>query len=403
MRPVLFILAMCLAGCGGQTGPNFHPEGRPASLSEWGLLYRQGDQLHLGAGVQSYTLNSALFSDHAAKLRTLWMPNGQSAIYSATETFDFPVGTVISKTFYYPLDAEGHVLRGDQPEANPAAITTLEVDRIRLVETRLLVHRKGGWIALPYVWNDDQQDARLVRTGYSERFTLAEDDGRLRQVDYLVPNVNQCAGCHAVNNTTRKLQPIGPTARHLNRDLFYEGHAVDGHSHNAHSAQVQHNQLEYLAEVGYLTGLPALDSVPRAAVWHDTSEPLEARARAYLDINCAHCHNPVGPADTSGLHLHASATSGPHLGICKAPIAAGPGSGGHRFGIVPGEPDASILTYRMASQQADVMMPELGRSLVHEEGLALISDWIASISGDCRVSASSALTPRHVGVLAPLH
>ena len=218
-----------------------------------------------------------------------------------------------------------------------------------------------------------------------------------------MPNVNQCAGCHAVNNTTRKLQPIGPTARHLNRELLYEGHAVHGHSHNAHSAQVQRNQLEYLAEVGYLTGLPALDSVPRAAVWHDTSEALEARARAYLDINCAHCHNPVGPADTSGLHLHASAISGPNLGICKAPIAAGPGSGGHRFGIVPGEPDASILTYRMASQQADVMMPELGRSLVHEEGLALISDWIASMSGDCRVSASSALTPRHVGVLAPLH
>jgi uncharacterized repeat protein (TIGR03806 family) len=316
---------------------------------------------------------------------------------------DFPVGTVISKTFYYPLDAEGHVLWGDQPEANPAAITTLELDRIRLVETRLLVHREGGWIALPYVWNDDQQDARLVRTGYSERFTLAEDDGRLRQVDYLVPNVNQCAGCHAVNNTTRQLQPIGPTARHLNRDLFYEGHAVDGHAHDAHAAQVQHNQLEYLAEMGYITGLPALDGVPRAAVWHDTSEPLEARARAYLDINCAHCHNPVGPADTSGLHLHASATSGPNLGICKPPIAAGPGSGGHRFGIVPGEPDASILTYRMASQQADIMMPELGRSLVHEEGLALISDWIATMPGDCRVSASSALTPRHVGVLAPLH
>ncbi len=383
MRLLALILVLCAAGCSAPTVPVFHPEGRPAALSEWGQLYREGDQLRLADGVQSYALNSPLFSDHAGKLRTLWMPADRTGNYSSTEIMAFPVGTVISKTFYYPLDAQGRVLRGDQPMSDPIALTALDVDRVRLVETRLLVHRKTGWEALPYVWNDDQMDARLVRTGYSETFTLADAGGRLRQIDYLVPNVNQCQGCHAVNNTTRMLQPIGPTARQLNRDLIYA----------SKSSTAKSNQLTRLAHAGYLAGLPAPDEIPRAAAWHDANEPLEARARAYLDINCAHCHNPVGPADTSGLHLHWAAEVGPNLGLCKPPIAAGPGSGGHRFAIVPGSPDTSIISYRMASQQADVMMPELGRSLVHEEGVALIRDWIASLAGDCGLNGLSALGP----------
>ena len=31
----------------------------------------------------------------------------------------------------------------------------------------------------------------------------------------------------------------------------------------------------------------------------------------------------------------------------------------------------------------DVRMPEIGRSLVHEEGVALIREWINSLSGEC--------------------
>jgi hypothetical protein len=45
--------------------------------------------------------------------------------------------------------------------------------------------------------------------------------------------------------------------------------------------------------------------------------------------------------------------------------------------IAPGRPEASILVHRMASTEPGVMMPELGRSLVHEEGLALVRDYIA--------------------------
>jgi hypothetical protein len=55
--------------------------------------------------VLPYDLNTPLFTDYAHKLRTVWMPKGQSAVYNAENTFDFPVGTIISKTFYYPKGA----------------------------------------------------------------------------------------------------------------------------------------------------------------------------------------------------------------------------------------------------------------------------------------------------------
>lgn len=370
MRALFPAFALLLAACGSETStPVFHAEGRPELLSDWGMVSVSGGHLVLSEGVEPYDLNTALFTDHAAKLRTIWMPEGVSATYREGEVFDFPVGTVITKTFYYPVDEAGNVLRGDAGLQVSNRPETLDLARVRLVETRLLIRRDAGWVALPYVWNDTESDARLIRTGYSEALTLAETDGRFRTIHYLVPNVNQCAGCHATNNTTRELMPIGPAARHLNRDFAY--------------AEGTENQLSHFIAQGYLSGAPSLDIAPRAAVWDDPDTPLAARARSYLDINCAHCHNPVGPADTSGLHLDIDTPAGPNLGICKPPIAAGPGSGGHRFGIVPGSPDDSIFVYRMDSRQGDIMMPELGRSLIHEEGVELVRTWIAEMDGSC--------------------
>jgi hypothetical protein len=50
---------------------------------------------------------------------------------------------------------------------------------------------------------------------------------------------------------------------------------------------------------------------------------------------------------------------------------------------VPGAPDESILIYRVESTDPGSMMPELGRSLVHAEGVALLKDWIAGLDGAC--------------------
>lgn len=71
------------------------------------------------------------------------------------------------------------------------------------------------------------------------------------------------------------------------------------------------------------------------------------------------------------------------LGFCKQPIAAGKGTGNRRYDIVPGHAADSIFDYRLDSDDPAIMMPEVGRSVVHREGVALIRAWIDAQSGSC--------------------
>lgn len=248
----------------------------------------------------------------------------------------------------------------------------LDLTAVRLVETRILVRRGAEWDAASYVWSAQQDTASLARTGAFIDLTLVSAARGEERLDYLVPNVNQCANCHTTNTQDGQGErPIGPKARHLNRDFAY----ADG----------TENQLARWTRLGLLEGAPA--NAPQAPAWisgaPSSALALNAAARAYLDINCAHCHSRTGQADTSGLYLEPWEPESANLGLCKPPIAAGRGAGRHLYSIVPGEADASIFTHRMASTAADVMMPELGRSTVHEEGVALIAAWIDSMAGGC--------------------
>lgn len=365
LRRFIAGLALCvLAACARTPEPvRFHAEGMPASLADWNVVYVADGRLRLNARVVPYDLATPLFTDYAHKLRTVWMPAGTRAGYRPEATFDFPVGTILSKTFYYPRGEAGSVLRSADPGPD-LADGGLPLDAVRLVETRLLVRRAEGWIALPYVWNEAQTEARLMRGGELLPLTLVGNDGSRQQVDYAVPDQNQCAGCHGTDLKSKAVFPIGPKARHLNRSFAYEDRRA--------------NQLAHWQEVGYLGVVPA-GELPADARWDDLKAPLEARARAYLDINCGHCHSPRGAARTSGMWLDAATRDPLRLGRCKLPIAAGKGTGDHAYGIQPGDPDASILPYRMASTDPSVMMPELGRSVVHVEGVALLRAWIAAM------------------------
>lgn len=295
-------------------------------------------------GLTPYALNTPLFSDYAEKSRFLYLPPGTKAAYRAEGVLDLPVGAALVKTFAYPADFR-------RPD-----------EKVRYVETRLLIHKREGWVALAYVWNPEQTEAVLKRAGARMDIGFVDARGQARQVDYAVPNQNQCKECHQLD---KGLTPIGPKARNLNGTYRYAGGAE--------------NQLAHWSRLGLLTGAPKPAAAPRTARWDDPAEPLEARARAYLDANCAHCHNPRAVASNSGLFLNLEETRPAALGVGKAPVAAGRGSGGLRVGVEPGQPDASILAFRMASTEPGVMMPELGRSLTHEEGLALIRAWIAGM------------------------
>lgn len=341
-------------------------EGTPKLLSGWHLLDVKDRALLPGQGVLPYDLNTPLFSDYAHKLRTVWMPDGRSADYRQTKHFDFPVGTVLTKTFYYPK-RDGKLLRTASYQRDFKG-EGLDLEAVHLIETRVLVKREAGWEALPYVWNDQQTRARLEITGDIKALSITDDRGD-RSFNYVVPSKNECASCHAADHTSAKITPIGLKARHLNKPYqHYEEGAAD--------------QLAVWRDIGYLKNLPA--DVPAAARWEPGAyDDLEHRARSYLDINCGHCHNPAGPADTSGLFLHAGESRMRHLGVCKPPIAAGRGSGGRSVSIYPGKPSESMIISRMESTDPAEMMPELGRSLVHREGVSLVARWIESLEGEC--------------------
>jgi len=177
---------------------------------------------------------------------------------------------------------------------------------------------------------------------------------------YSAPSQSLCKSCHVKDG---KLTPIGPKARQLNRNAVF--------------ANIEENQLTHYASLGILSGLPALSKVFKTPVWNDPSSgSLHGRALAYLDMNCAHCHSEGGPGNTSALHLTEFETNEFNLGVNKHPIAAGGGTGGRPYDIVKGEPENSILLYRMEATSPGEMMPEVARKLVHTEGVELIREWI---------------------------
>jgi uncharacterized repeat protein (TIGR03806 family) len=365
-------VAALMSACARAPEPpvHFFAAGRPEHLSDWHVVFRDHRTLKLNQAVVPYDLNSPLFSDYAHKLRTVWMPPGSSAAYQGAASFDFPVGTILSKTFYYPRAGGGDVkVLRTYDQSKDFAGEGLDLSKVRLIETRLLVHREHGWEALPYVWNAEQTEAQLARTGDELPLELVADGQANEAFTYVVPNENQCAGCHVTDVSTKALTPLGLKARHLNRDYRY--------------ATGAENQLAHLQKVGYLSGVPPMPEVPRNANWRDSTQPLDARARAYLDVNCVHCHSTTGPANTTGLSFDPAVATDRHLGVCKPPVAAGRGTGDHMVDIIPGHPDDSILPFRMASREPGVMMPEQGRGTVHREGVALIRDWIAAMPGAC--------------------
>ena len=339
---------------------------RPPELLSAYHFFRDAGARQPNERVTPYDLNTALYSDGALKFRYVYLPPGTQAQYRDEGVFEFPVGAVLIKTFAFAADM-----------GRPA-------ENVRFLETRLLIRRADGWVAYPYVWNEAQTEARLSPIGATIAINFTDEQGQAIALDWSVPNRNQCKGCH---DLAGELTPIGPSARNLNRtsdgEAFSPWNDGDDGALIPSSEPISVNQLDAWTDDGLLAGAPRgrdAPSVPRA--YEANTGTLEHRARAYLDVNCAHCHNPQGPAHTSGLDLRWRQHEPISWGVLKRPVAAGRGSAGFEFAIDPGHPERSILLYRMRSTDPGVMMPETGRQLVDERGVALIEDWIAQMDAD---------------------
>ena len=331
--------------------------GPAKTIAEYNLFKDSKHQIP-NDGVIPYTVNTPHFADYAELHRFLLLPPETSITYRADHTLDYPQGTVVILTVGYLHD----ITDPTQGE--------------RLVETRLLVKGEEDWDSYHYIWNEEMTDARLALAGGKMPVSWKHYDGSTRAIDVFVPNRNQCSMCHTANG---KFTPLGPMkARHLNRKFVYEtGEA---------------NQLSHWSELGFLKGAPTdPNKIPRTPVWNDPATgTLNERARAYLDMNCASCHQPGGTAWTSGLDLTYEQNDPIRYGIYKHPVAAGRGVGDAEFGILPGKPDDSILYQRLRSTDPGVRMPVVGRGLVHDEGLALIREWIEQMDSPKKMVSQEA-------------
>jgi len=360
---VLFVIAVTMLGASDNCLLHKYilrqdlEDGAKPKLSDFAFYTGKISELVPAPNVFPYEVNAPLFSDYAEKARFIYLPEGQTMVYDAEEAFEFPTGAVIIKIFFYWNDAS-------VPQKGR-----------RILETRLLIKEEKGWKALEYIWNTEQSDAFLEVAGAAFPVSWIDEKGKKQSIEYIAPNLNQCKGCHSYDG---QFVAIGITARQLNREENNE------------------NQLLLWQKSKRLALPEGFDpaSAPRLTDYRSTDHPsyvktsagkqstnhVSAAARSYLDANCAHCHNSHGPANTSGMFLDIGQTDPERLGVGKAPVAAGRGSGNRRFGIVPGKPNESILVFRMESDDPGIRMPELGRQMQHREGVELIKAWIREMN-----------------------
>ena len=315
----------------------------PKLLSGWKLFEEVDGIIVPASGLISYELITPLFSDHTSKHRMIRLPKEGKITWKEDSVLDFPIGTVIAKTFAYP---------------DP---TVDKTENERFLETRIEMLEESGWYGFSYLWNDDQTDAELRLGGASVNVSWHDAQGKQQTNRYQIPNANQCLVCHSQDG---KFQPLGPTARNLNRKY----HAND-----------ELSQLADWSKKQTLQNLPEKPISSMAKFDDPQSGSIDDRARAWMEVNCAHCHNPIGSARASGLDLRLSQRDPGQYGVFKSPVAAGKGTGGRRYDIVPGKPDESILMYRLETDEAGARMPSLARSMVFHESNELIREWITSL------------------------
>ncbi len=291
-------------------------------LSELKLFKGNPADLVVNSTTHEYSLTTQLYTDYAHKFRTISLPEGTQMMYTGEGLLEFPDNTVITKTFYYFND-----------ERNPSLGK-------KLIETRLLIKKNGAWSMGNYLWNDAQDDALLDTAAPTLTVDWIDASGTNRQANYKVPFTINCTQCHNVGNVTL---PIGPKARSMN--FVYNGK----------------NQLQNFMDKGLLADAPAIAQIETLPDWSDTSFTLEERTRAYMDINCAHCHQPGGLQDSN----------------------------------IPDRPD---LRYEVAYGDSNIFefkddirnrvgtnpgfgpsMPQVGITQLHTEGVALIQEYIDSL------------------------
>lgn len=325
--PLLFTIGVIGSACsdfggGPELDTNFEiprTEAFPERLSSYGLYQGNMAELVPAQGVHLYDISSALFTDYARKQRLIKLPEGQRAAVLGGRVAEYPDGTIVAKTFSYWDDFRDASLGH------------------RVIETRVMVKTAGVWNVATYIWDEAQTDATLSLEDVATTVRWIDEDGVSRSTLYEIPGEVACVTCH---QRAGDVALLGLIPRNLNRPVSRGGQQVA--------------QLEHLQELGVFGGVGDVE-VGAMVDFNDTSRSLESRARAYLDVNCSHCHSP----DAWGR----SAREGFDF----------------RYEVALGESGIAEDSAEIAEALADGEMPFVGTTVLDDEGIALVLEYLDSL------------------------
>ncbi|MEL6674932.1 MAG: hypothetical protein AAFR61_22180 [Bacteroidota bacterium] len=289
------------------------------NLSAYGIFRETPADLLPSDGFHLLELSSILFTDYAHKQRLVKVPPGTQINRMSDGSLLYPDGTMLTKTFFYYQDERDRSLGK------------------RIIETRLLIKESGTWNLATYLWNEAQTEAVLTWEGFDTPVNWIAADGTPFSTRYHVPNQNECITCH---QSQSKMTPIGPRLRNLNREVVRKGNRL--------------NQLSHLQAEGVLNDF-SVSQVAEIVDYADPMVPLADRGRAYLEMNCAHCHHPLG--------WEASAERDFDFRY-ETPL--------DQSGILFGEEE-------ILEAVVDREMPFIGTTLLDQEGVALLIEYIESL------------------------
>ncbi len=326
-------------------------------LSDYKFFEGNINQQIPALNVIPYAPSSSLFSDYAHKKRFVWMPPGLKANFTAdSKVLDLPVGAVLIKTFYYD-------------QIQPDNVT-------KIIETRLMIRKADGWVFANYVWNEAQTEAYFDLAGSYVPLSFKDDNGITRSVNYRIPSEVQCMVCHKFSEQINNQQvttyiPIGIKPQNLNYNYDY--------------GTVSKNQLTKWIEQGYLNENFTFPTAENTSVnYTDNSKPLEVRVRSYVDANCAHCHQDQRHCDYRPMRFAFGESGGnnghTNMGVCVPTADMQDFPSAYNTIIKPGSTERSMLYYRINTIDESYRMPLHGRTLIHDEGVALIEEWINSLT-----------------------
>jgi uncharacterized repeat protein (TIGR03806 family) len=285
-------------------------------LSAYDIFTGNPAALTPGNGFQLYELATGLFTDYAEKQRLIKVPPGKTITAVNDGLPQFPDGTLLVKTFYYYND------KRDPSKGK------------RLIETRLLIKNNNQWLAGTYVWNAEQTEATLATSGSSTAVSWIDEKAITRKIAYRIPGTRDCASCHNANNT---IMPVGLKVRNLNITVMRNNRPI--------------NQLQYLQQAGIMDEANPQQFATLPA-WQNEKYNIQDRVRAYLEVNCAHCHRDEGSCARSAVRF-----------AWEIPLA---------------NTRITATNKRIVSLMAKGNMPRIGTTLVDTAALALIKQYLQS-------------------------